>query len=106
MEGIGKVFKDGRDHMLDIKLFKIHNVVEELAATWVSLERELQTLSDQNMPIFFGVTFLKTDYITSNGGRIDSLGVDENKRSSNENVINLIYRDGDGNGNKSFSSGR
>lgn len=44
----------------------------------------------------------------------NSLGVDENncpvifeyKRSSNENAINLIYRDGDGNGSKSFSSGR
>lgn len=30
------------------------------------------------MSTFFGVTFLKTEYVTSNGGRIDSLGVDEN----------------------------
>jgi predicted transport protein len=98
-----EVFTDGRDNMSDIKLFKIHNGVEELPATWVSLERELQTLIEQNMPTFFGVTFLKTEYVTSNDGRIDSLGVDENncpvifeyKRSSNENVINqgLFYLD-------------
>lgn len=89
--------------MADIKLFKIGNGVEELPATWVSLERELQTLIEQNMPTFFGVTFLKTEYVTSNGGRIDSLGIDENncpvifeyKRASNENVINqgLFYLD-------------
>ena len=89
--------------MSDIKLFKINNVVEELSAKWASLERELQTLIENNMPKFFGVTFLKTEYVTSNGGRIDSLGVDENncpvifeyKRSSNENVINqgLFYSD-------------
>ena len=89
--------------MGDIKLFKLDNIVEELPATWVSLERELQTLIEQNMPTFFGVTFLKTEYVTSNGGRIDSLGIDENncpvifeyKRASNENVINqgLFYLD-------------
>lgn len=50
------------------------------------------------MPAFFGVTFLKTEYVTSNGDRIDGLGIDKNncpvnfeyKRSSNKNVINLI----------------
>lgn len=89
--------------MADIKLFKINNGVEELPPTWVSLERELQTLIERNMSTFFGVTFLKTEYVTSNGGRIDSLGIDENncpvifeyKRASNENVINqgLFYLD-------------
>ena len=103
MKAIEKVFRDGSGNMSDIKLFRIHNGVEELSATWVSLERELQTLIEQNMSTFFGVNFLKTEYVTSNGGRIDSLGVDENncpvifeyKRSSNENVINqgLFYLD-------------
>jgi len=89
--------------MTDIKLFRINNGVAELPAIWVALERELQLLIEQNMPTFFGVNFLKTEYVTSNGGRIDSLGVDENncpvifeyKRSSNENVINqgLFYLD-------------
>lgn len=89
--------------MSDIKLFKITDRVEELSASWVSLERELQTLIENNMNTFFGVNFLKTEYVTSNGGRIDSLGIDENncpvifeyKRASNENVINqgLFYLD-------------
>lgn len=89
--------------MSDIKLFKITDGVEELSASWISLERELQTLIESNMNTFFGVNFLKTEYVTSNGGRIDSLGIDENncpvifeyKRASNENVINqgLFYLD-------------
>lgn len=89
--------------MSDIKLFKIKDAVEELPATWASLERELQTLIEKNMTAFFEVTFLKSEYVTSNGGRMDSLGIDENncpvifeyKRASNENVINqgLFYLD-------------
>ncbi|AUN10867.1 DUF5655 domain-containing protein [Clostridium botulinum] len=89
--------------MSDIKLFKIKDIVEELPARWALLERELQTLIEKNMPTFFGVTFLKSEYVTSNGGRMDSLGIDENncpvifeyKRASNENVINqgLFYLD-------------
>lgn len=89
--------------MSDIKLFKISGEVEELKAEWSTLERELQTLIEKNMFVFFGVTFLKSEYITSNGGRMDSLGIDENncpvifeyKRARNENVINqgLFYLD-------------
>jgi predicted transport protein len=50
-----------------------------------------------------GVRFLASEFITSNGGRIDTLGLDENgcpvileyKRALNENVINqgLFYLD-------------
>jgi predicted transport protein len=89
--------------MSDIKLFKIDDKVEELPAKWAALERQLQTLIEKNMSVFFGVNFLKSEYTTSNGGRIDSLGIDENncpvifeyKRASNENVINqgLFYLD-------------
>ncbi|MBD2846622.1 DUF91 domain-containing protein [Paenibacillus sp. IB182496] len=89
--------------MSDIKLFHTTGEVKELPASSVVLERELQLLIEKHMPIFFGVTFLKSEYITSNGGRIDSLGLDENncpvifeyKRTSNENVINqgLFYLD-------------
>ncbi len=39
--------------MSDIKLFKIDNGVEELPAIGASLERELQTLIEKNMPILF-----------------------------------------------------
>ena len=86
----------------DIKLFKIKPEVKELAVSSVALERDLQTLLENNMQTFLGVTFLKSEYsITS--GRIDSIGIDENncpviieyKRSMSENVINqgLFYLD-------------
>ena len=86
----------------DIKLFSLSNGVKELPSVSVGLERELQTIIEQNMVPFFGVTFLKSEYAITRG-RIDSLGVDENycpvifeyKRSTNENVINqgLFYLD-------------
>ena len=50
----------------DIKLFKISDGVEELSASWISLERKLQTLIGSNMNSFFGVNFLKAEYVTLN----------------------------------------
>ncbi|MBP1920409.1 DUF5655 domain-containing protein [Youngiibacter multivorans] len=88
--------------MADIKLFSTSTGVVELPSSSVVLEKELQILIEHNMPTFFGVTFLKSEYPITNG-RIDSLGLDENncpvifeyKRSVNENVINqgLFYLD-------------
>lgn len=88
--------------MADIKLFEIKDKIEEKIASTVFLERELQNLIEENMETFFGVRFLKSEYIITNG-RIDSIGIDENnspvifeyKRSSSENVINqgLFYLD-------------
>ena len=88
--------------MADIKLFSLDGEVSELPSTSVALEKELQTVIEQNMISFFGITFLKSEYVITNG-RIDSLGLDENyspvifeyKRSTNENVINqgLFYLD-------------
>lgn len=89
--------------MADIKLFNIKNGVKELESKTVNLEKELQTTIENNMDIFFGVTFLKSEYETSNGGRMDSIGIDENncpvifeyKRDVKDNVINqgLFYLD-------------
>ncbi len=88
--------------MADIKLFTLVNGVQELPSSSVGLEKELQNIIEKNMETFFGVTFLKSEFIITNG-RIDSLGIDENfcpvifeyKRSINENVINqvLFYLD-------------
>ena len=88
--------------MADIKLFSIKDVVEELPSQQAVLEKDLQTLLEENMNTFFGVTFLKSEYRITNG-RMDSIGIDENncpvifeyKRSVNENVINqgLFYLD-------------
>ena len=88
--------------MAEIKLFSLNEGVKECTSSEVVLEKELQTLIEQNMEIFFGVRFLKSEYVVTNG-RMDSIGIDENnspvifeyKRSQNENVINqgLFYLD-------------
>lgn len=92
--------------MSDIKLFRIkeHPPVE-LTGKSVALEKSLQSLIETNLETFLGVRFLATEYSTGkvHGGRIDTLGIDENdcpviieyKRSTNENVINqgLFYLD-------------
>ena len=87
--------------MADIKLFNINGKVKEYQSGTVTLEKELQTVIENNMTAFFGVTFLASEYRTTDGGRMDSIGIDENhcpvifeyKRSMKENVINqgLFY---------------
>ena len=88
--------------MSEIKLFEVGEKTKELVSSTVVLEKELQTVIEDNMETFFGVRFLKSEYVISNG-RMDSIGIDENnspvifeyKRSINENVINqgLFYLD-------------
>ena len=90
--------------MADIKLFNINKTVKEYQSGTVTLEKELQTVIENNMNTFFGVTFLASEYRTTDGGRMDSIGIDENhcpvifeyKRSMKENVINqgLFYLNG------------
>ncbi len=92
--------------MSDIKIFRIGSgSVVELNGQSVALEKSLQTLIEQNLEVFLGIRFLASEYSTgkTHGGRIDTLGIDENrrpviieyKRSINENVINqgLYYLD-------------
>lgn len=92
--------------MSDIKLFKLANGgVEELQASSVALEKSLQILIERHLEAFLGVRFLASEHSTGqkHGGRIDTLGLDENgcpviieyKRTLNENVINqgLFYLD-------------
>ena len=92
--------------MSDIKLFRTNgNDVTQLEGQSVALEKSLQTLIEKHLDVFLGIRFLATEYSTgkTHGGRIDTLGIDENgcpciieyKRASNENVINqgLFYLD-------------
>jgi predicted transport protein len=92
--------------MSDLKLFRTTNgVATELPGSSMALEKQLQTLIENNMPILFGARFLASEFSTGakHKGRIDSLGLDENgspvifeyKRTSTENVINqgLFYLD-------------
>lgn len=96
--------------MSDITLFNLKPQVRPVELKAVALEKDIQTLIEANMETFFGVRFLQSEYSVrhtdsyeTQGGRIDSLGIDENncpiifeyKRDSNENVINqgLFYLD-------------
>jgi predicted transport protein len=90
----------------DIKIFRLSgDTVTELEGRSAEIEKSLQTLIEKNLETFLGVRFLATEYSTgkTHGGRIDTLGIDENgcpviieyKRAMNENVINqgLFYLD-------------
>ena len=92
--------------MGDIKLFRTTKTgVTELVGQSVALEKSLQKLIEDNLVELLGIRFLATEHSTgkTHGGRIDTLGIDENgcpviveyKRAINENVINqgLFYLD-------------
>lgn len=92
--------------MADIKLFHItDDQVTELLGQSVAIEKSLQTLIETHLEALLAVRFLASEHSTgkTHGGRIDTLGIDENgfpviieyKRTLNENVINqgLFYLD-------------
>jgi predicted transport protein len=92
--------------MSDIKLFSLRSgVASEIKSSISEFEKPIQNLIESNLEALLGIRFLKSEHSTgkSHGGRIDSLGVDENncpviveyKKSSNENIINqgLFYLD-------------
>lgn len=92
--------------MSEIKLFNIQSTTAtEIAGSASGLEKPLQTLFEQNLDALLGVRFLASEHSTGSvhGGRIDTLGIDENgspviveyKRKISENVINqgLYYLD-------------
>jgi predicted transport protein len=90
--------------MSDVKLFRIGaGTVDELTGTTDTIEKSVQTFFEKNLEALLGVRFLASEFTTTNGGRIDTLGLDENgcpvileyKRALNENVITqgLFYLD-------------
>lgn len=89
--------------MSDLKLFRLNGqAVDPLSVSAVALEKSLQEIFEKNLEALLGVRFLASEFMIE-GGRMDSLGIDENgspviveyKRSSNENVTNqgLFYLD-------------
>ena len=68
--------------MSDSRLFQIESAdARELEGTSAVLEKSLQTLIERNLETFLGVRFLASEFVTSNGGRMDTLGIDENSQS-------------------------
>ena len=92
--------------MSEIKLFKIGDGrASALAGEAGGLEKSLQLLMEKNLEVMLGVRFVASEHSTGkiHGGRIDSLGLDEDdcpvileyKRAISENVISqgLYYLD-------------
>ncbi len=78
-------------------LFQINNGnVKKIPPIKIGLERDIQKIFEENLNEILNITFLATEYTTSFGGRIDSLGIDNNgapviieyKKGQNNNVIN------------------
>lgn len=65
---------------MDLKLFDTTNGVTEVAPNLAEVEADVQALVESAMEVMLGVRFLATEYSTGpvHGGRIDSLGLDEN----------------------------
>ena len=67
--------------MSDIKLFRlISGTATELQGSASDLEKPLQTLIEANLQPLLNIRFIATEHSTgkTHGGRIDSLGLDEN----------------------------
>lgn len=83
--------------MSELRLFSINGgkAKESHAATY-KLEREVQNLFEANLEVLLGVRFVASEFPTGQGGRIDTLGIDENgfpvvieyKLDKNRTVIN------------------
>lgn len=79
------------------------NKTQRLIKKEFSSEKELQSFVEANLEDLFGIRFLATEYSTNHGGRIDTLGIDEDnspviieyKWGENDTIINqgLFYLD-------------
>lgn len=85
-------------------IFKISGQkVEKLKIKKFKNEKELQELFEENLEEIFGIRFLVSEFTITRGGRIDTLGLDEDgspviieyKENEKDNVINqgLFYLD-------------
>ena len=85
-------------------IFKInHQKVQKLRIQKFKSEKQLQQIFEDNLQEIFGIRFLASEYTTTHGGRIDTLGLDEDgsptiieyKGGKKDDVINqgLFYLD-------------
>ncbi|PJN35848.1 transporter [Streptomyces sp. CB02959] len=66
--------------MTGLKLFNANGGVTEVTPRLAAVEADVQCLVEANMETMLGVRFLASEYVIdcADGGRIDSLGIDEN----------------------------
>ncbi|MBU0649544.1 transporter [Patescibacteria group bacterium] len=76
--------------------FTQNEIAKKIPTVKVGLEKDVQKIFEKNLDEILNIQFLASEYSTSSGGRIDSLGIDNNgspviieyKLSQNDNVIN------------------
>jgi predicted transport protein/RecB family endonuclease NucS len=76
--------------------FTQNGTAKKIPPVKVGLERDVQKIFEKNLEEILDITFLASEYSTSFGGRMDTLGIDHNgspviieyKRGQNDNVIN------------------
>ncbi len=80
-----------------LPLFDIANgIASRLDSTTLGKEKEIQEIFEGNLATLLNIDFVKSEHVTSAGGRIDTLGIDRNgspviieyKKTQNDNVIN------------------
>ena len=78
-------------------LFKVDNgKARKLETSTPGKEKNIQTLFERNLPTILNIDLLGSEYVTTWGGRIDTIGIDKNgspviieyKKSQNDNIIN------------------
>ncbi len=83
--------------MSELRLFSVNDgKAHECPAASFKLEREVQNLFEANLEELLAVRFVASEFSTGQGGRIDTLGIDENgfpvvieyKLDKNRTVIN------------------
>ncbi|MFD3563567.1 endonuclease NucS domain-containing protein [Streptomyces sp. NPDC058686] len=84
--------------MVGLRLFNVKSGVTEVVPRLAQVEADVQGLVEAHMETMLGVRFLASEYVIDcvDGGRIDSLGLDENgapviveyKRGTDAGVIN------------------
>lgn len=78
--------------MSDLKLFRVvPNGVTQLSGGAVALEKSLQQAFEQNLEALLGVRFLASEFVTE-GGRMDTLGIDENNSPSSSSISARLTR--------------
>lgn len=82
--------------MGDIRLYRTSGKsVTEIKGSSIPIEKTLQAFIESHLDELLGIRFLKTEYPTTHGGRIDTLGIDkkgnpvilEYKRLMNQSVV-------------------
>ena len=65
--------------MSELRLFTIQKgKTKESRPEFYKLERDVQDLFEANLESLLGVRFVASEFKTGQGGRIDTLGIDEN----------------------------